>query len=414
MRTRFSKKFIEAIEPSQKDQLFWDTEVPGFGVKVTPKGKRAYFIYYRNRLGQQRRPKIGDHGSITLDEARKIAQQQLAQVASGTDISAQRQVERSVGTVAELADRYLSEYAEAHKKRSSIKTDKANIENHVLPILGAMAVGDVTRQDIDRLKLAVRDGQTARKLPAKPRGRRIVRGGEGIANRVIALTSKMFACAQEWGLRADNPAQGIRKFREHRKDRFLSSDEVGRLLTALRGTRQQQTESLSAIVAIRILLLTGMRCGEVLNLKWKEIDEANACFRLPDSKTGSRIIPYSRDVAEDIAALARSDPDDLVFEGRDAGSPLSLRRPWYRVRELANIDDTANLHSLRHTFASWSVMNGLSLTQVGALLGHKSSQTTLRYADHALEAQRSYFEKTGSALASMENPDRRPINRQSK
>lgn len=402
MRTKFSKKFVEAIEPSQKDQLFWDTEVPGFGLKVTPKGKRAYFIYYRNRSGQQRRPKIGDHGSITLDEARKIAQQQLALVASGTDISAQRQVERSVGTVAELADRYLSDYAEAHKKRSSIKTDKANIENHVLPILGAMAVGDVTRQDIDRLKLAVRDGQTARKLPAKPRGRRIVRGGEGIANRVIALTSKMFACAQEWGHRADNPAQGIRKFREHRKDRFLSSDEVGRLLTALREARQQQTESLSAIVAIRILLLTGMRCGEVLNLKWKEIDEANACFRLPDSKTGSRIIPYSRDVAEDIRSLERAGPEELVFEGREPGSPLSLRRPWYRIRELANIDDTANLHSLRHTFASWSVMNGLSLTQVGALLGHKSSQTTLRYADHALEAQRSYFEKTGSALASME------------
>jgi integrase len=405
MRTKFSKKFIEAIEPSQKDQLFWDTEVPGFGVKVTPKGKRAYFIYYRNRSGQQRRPKIGDHGSITLDEARKIAQQQLALVASGTDISAQRQVERSVGTVAELADRYLSEYAEAHKKRSSIKTDRANIENHVLPILGAMAVSDVTRQDIDRLKLAVRDGQTARKLPAKPRGRRIVRGGEGIANRVIALTSKMFACAQEWGLRADNPAQGIRKFREHRKDRFLSSDEVGRLLTALREARQQQTESLPATVAIRILLLTGMRCGEVLNLKWKEVDETNACFRLPDSKTGSRIIPYSRDVADDIGLLERSGPEELVFEGREKGSPLSLRRPWYRIRELANIDDTANLHSLRHTFASWSVMNGLSLTQVGALLGHKSSQTTLRYADHALEAQRGYFEKTGSVLASMERTE---------
>ncbi|GAB5464177.1 tyrosine-type recombinase/integrase [Hoeflea alexandrii] len=408
MRTKFSKKFIEAIEPSQKDQLFWDTEVPGFGVKVTPKGKRVYFVYYRNQSGQQRRPKVGDHGSITLDEARKIARQQLAMVSSGIDVSAERQVKRSVGTVAELADRYLTEYAEAHKKRSSIKTDKANIENHVLPILGAMAVSDVTRQDIDRLKLAVRDGQTARKLPAKPRGRRIVRGGEGIANRVIALTSKMFACAQEWGLRSDNPAQGIRKFREHRKDRFLSSDEVGRLLTALREARQQQTESLPAIVAIRILLLTGMRCGEVLNLKWKEVDEANACFRLPDSKTGSRIIPYSRDVSDEIGLLERAGPEDLVFEGREKGSPLSLRRPWYRVRELANIDDSANLHSLRHTFASWSVMNGLSLTQVGALLGHKSSQTTLRYADHALEAQRGYFEKTGSVLTSMEGKRHSP------
>lgn len=134
---------------------------------------------------------------------------------------------RKAETVADLAERFLAEYADLHKKPRSIATDRANIEHHVIPLLGSMKIKDVTRADIERAMLAVRDGRTARQLPAKPRGRRIIKGGEGIANRVAALLSKMFACAEGWGLRDDNPARGVRKFREQRKDRFLDAEEVG-------------------------------------------------------------------------------------------------------------------------------------------------------------------------------------------
>ncbi|MET3900668.1 integrase [Devosia sp. UYZn731] len=411
MRVKLTKKIVESIiaEPATavtkgRDVIAWDSEVPGFGVKVTPAGKRSYFVYYRTTSGQQRRPKIGEHGALTVDEARQIARQWMAQSAAGGDVSQERQSKRAAGTVEDLAKRYLADYAEPHKKPRSVQTDRANIENHVVPLIGSKAVKDVTRQDIDRLKVAIREGKSARTLEARKRGRRVIRGGEGIANRVVALVSKMFACAQEWGLREDNPATGIRKYREKRKDRFLDASEVGRLLEQLELAEATETTPIKAIVAIRVLLFTGMRYGEVMNLTWGMVDGNQMCFRLADSKTGSRIIPFGEHVNTALRLLQRTEASDLVFEGTNAGSPLSLRRPWYKIRAAAGIDAAATLHTLRHTFASWSVMGGLSLAQVGAMLGHKSTQTTLRYADHAVDALRSYNEQTGSRLASMSRP----------
>jgi len=413
MRVKLTKKVVEAITPATlplvemgeagraPDVIVWDSEVPGFGVKVTPSGKRIYFVYYRTSSGQQRRPKVGDHGPLTVDQARQIARQWLAKSAVGEDVSQQRQTDRASGTVAELATRYLAEYALPHKKPRSVQTDRANLENHVIPILGPMRVRDVTRQDIDRMKVAVREGKTARELKARPRGRRIIRGGEGIANRVVALVSKMFGCAQEWGLRDDNPASSIRKYKEHRKDRFLDAAEVGRLLAQLDSADQTQAVSRKATAAIRVLLYTGMRYSEVLTLRWRDVDKDKNCFRLADSKTGSRVIPFGTQVLAALSALERRAPDMLLFEGAKEGVPLSLQRPWHQIRAAADIDASATLHTLRHTFASWSVMGGLSLAQVGAMLGHKSTQTTLRYADHAVEALRSYGEQTGQAFKGM-------------
>lgn len=410
MRQKLSKRVVDGVEPDSaasaegrrpKDIILWDSEVPGFGLKVTPSGSKTYFIYYRTVAGQQRRPKIGEHGRLTVDEARAIARQWLAQSAAGKDISAERQADRVIGTVAELAKRYLTDYAEVHKKPRSVATDRANLDNHVVPLIGGMNVRDVTRQDIDRLKMAVREGKTARTLTAKPRGRRVIRGGEGIANRVVALVSKMFACSVEWGLRDTNPAMGVRKFKEKRKDRFLDAAEVGRLLFALDAAEAEKSAPLNAIAAIRVLLYTGMRSGEVLTMRWSDVDESRQCFVLADTKTGRRVIPYGQQARDALAILTRAAPQDYVFEGAKAGAPISLRRPWYLVREKADIDASATLHTLRHTFASWSVMGGQSLAQVGALLGHKSAQTTLRYADHAVEALRTYSDQTGAALAAM-------------
>lgn len=399
MRQKLTKKIVDAfVHDASTSAIKWDSEIPGFHVKVTPTGRRSYYVYYRTREGQQRRPKIGDHGTFTVDQAREVARKWLAQAALGSDISSVRQSKRTAVQVKDLADKYLADYAAHHKKPRSIATDRSNIENHVLPLLGNRAVRDVTRQDIVSAKDAICKGATARVMPAKKRGRRIVRGGTGIANRVLALLSKMFACAVEWGMRDDNPVTGVRKFKEVRKDRFLDQAEVARLLGSLRDAEAQQTATLKAVVAINTLLLTGMRYGEVLGLRWDNVDFQRRCFRIADTKTGARIIPMSEAVLAEIEKLERGTGASLLFEGTKAGSPISLRRPWYKIREAAGIDATATLHTLRHTFASWSVMGGLTLAQVGALLGHKSAQTTLRYADHALDALRGYSEQTSSAL----------------
>ncbi|WP_424982060.1 tyrosine-type recombinase/integrase [Maritalea sp. S77] len=398
MAVKLTKTLVEGLEPSTKDIVKWDSEVKGFGVKVSEKGTKSYFVYYRTTSGQQRRPSIGRHGTFTVEQARKIARQWLAEVALGKDISAIRQNDRQAETVNQLAQRYLKDYAEIHKKPRSIQTDKANIENHVIPLIGKMKVKDVTRADIERLKLDIREGKTARKLSAKPRGRRQIRGGEGIANRVLALLSKMFGCAIDWNLRTDNPAMGIKKFRENKKDRFLSEAEIGRLLEALDTADRVPKELPAATAGIRLLLFTGLRVGEIVNLDWQHVDMARGTIFLPDSKTGSRLVPLNSMALDVLKSLYRDQQSGLVLESSAAGKPIALTRPWYRIRESAQIDKTATLHSLRHTFASHSVMTGQSLAQAGSLLGHKSAQTTMRYAHHLLEAQRQYSEQTGDVF----------------
>ncbi|MGV8832560.1 MAG: tyrosine-type recombinase/integrase [Devosia sp.] len=401
MRQKLTKKVVETVLPGTKDQLFWDSEVPGFGLKVTPSGKRTYFAYYRTPSGQQRKPKIGEHGVLTVDDARQIARQWLAMANAGHDVSQERKASRSALTVEDLAERYLSEYAVPNKKASSVASDRANLQNHVVPTLGTMRVKDVRRADIELLKLAVREGKTARTSSAKARGRRIVTGGQGVANRVLALASKMFGCAEEWGLIETNPARGIRKYREFRKDRYLDRGEVSRLLVALDEVDGAGKLPVAATAAIRILLFTGMRSGEVLELQWSQIDKDKSCFRLAETKTGARIIPYGREVEEQLNRVSQSGIDSAYVFAGSGGRPVALRRPWYTVRDMAAIDRSATLHTLRHTFASWSVMGGLSLAQVGSLLGHKSPQTTLRYADHAMEEVRGYAALTNTVLASL-------------
>lgn len=409
MRQKLTKKLVESLAPTQSDQVLWDSEVPGFGFKLTPSGKRSYFAYYRTEAGRQRKPKIGDHGSLTVDEARQIARKWLASVADGQDVSGDRIAYRAADTVAELATRYLQDYATPNKKPSSVKSDRANLENHVIPCLGSMKVRDVRRLDIENLKVAVREGRTARKLPARTRGRRNITGGQGAANRVIALVSKLFGCAVEWGILEANPARGIRKYREYRKDRYLNKIEVSRLLEALDQADTSVLVPAEATAAIRILLFTGMRTGEVLGLKWAHVDADQMCFRLEDSKTGARVIPYGLEVQSQLNRLKRKGDGDVVFSGH-GGRALALRRPWYKVREAAEIDETATLHTLRHTFASWSVMSGLSLAQVGSLLGHKSPQTTLRYADHEMEHVRTYAAQANALIASLRSQPLETLN----
>jgi integrase len=269
----------------------------------------------------------------------------------------------------------------------------------VLPLIGTKKVSEVTRADIEMVKTAIRDGKTAARRKAKYRGRSITIGGPGTANRTISLLSKLMGCAVDWGLRPDNPALRIKKYPERRKDRFLETDKVQRLVVSLAMAEREKTETPDIIVCFRLLLLTGLRLGEVRDLPWANVDLNRKTIRLTDSKTGARIVPLdSQAVAVLEKHLATKSGHYVIRSLSEHGRP-SLGKPWQRIRERAQIDDTANIHCLRHTFASWAVMGGLSLAQTGALLGHKSSQTTLRYADHLTEAVREYSQRTANLIA---------------
>jgi integrase len=409
---KITKRAVESIRPAERDVLVWDTELRGFGCKVTPAGRRVYFLYYRTTSGQQRKPTIGDHGRLSAEQARAVARQWLAAAERGEDPSGDRKEARKAETVAELSDRYLSEYAAHHKKASSAATDRSNVENHVKPLLGRLKVRDVTRADIERAKLAIRTGKTPankdRALP-RPRGRRIVKGGPGVANRVIALLSKMFERAEAWGLRGDNPVRRIEKYRENPRKRFLNAAELMCLHGALAGAEHDGSETTAAIAAIRLLLYTGARLGEITGLRWREVDFEHGCFRLSDSKTGEGIIPLGSAALAVVASLDRGKPDDLVIESAKRGARIALTNPWHRIRAAAEIGADVTLHSLRHTFASWSVMGGFTTAQTGAVLRHKSAQTTMGYEHHELDSQRRTAESVSGAIAATANANRAPV-----
>lgn len=406
MRGKITKRTIEAIAPSLRDTVLWDTEVPGFGCKVTPKGARIYVLQYSQR-DRDHRVTIGRHGAeFTAEQAKNEARRLRGLIASGENPAVSRSRERSVPTVAELGARYLEEYARPHKKPSAFAQDLRNLQNHIVPLIGTLRASEIERQDIARLMRDIAAGKTAKDEKTKFQGRRIVRGGEIAANRVHALLSKMFQLAEEWKVRpaGSNPCRAAKRFAEHKVERYLSVEEFARLGEALgaaktgrlvvdpeskapdkrkRGGQKKvgpRFENPCAVAAIELLLLTGCRLSEVLNLRWLDIDSDRRFLLLPDSKTGAKTVYLSEAALRVVRDIQRDNGSPYLFPGKRASEPLrSIRVPWKRICKAARLSNL-RLHDLRHSFASVGAATGLSLPMIGALLGHSQPSTTARYA----------------------------------
>jgi integrase len=382
MKAKLTVKNVEAIKPATVDVILWDSELSGFGCKVTPKGKRTYFLYYRTKDGQQRRPAIGVHGPLKPEAAREIAKRWLHEVAQGRDPSLSRIQDRAAPTVRDLCGRYLVEHAETRKKESSVRNDRRLIDAHVLPALGARKVAAVTRSEIAAMHHSLRN------TPYE-------------ANRMLALTSKLFSLAERWNLRPDgsNPAKNIDRYREEKRERYLSSVEVARLWKTLNSPEAAAKASQSAITAIKLLMLTGRRLSEVLGLQWSWIDLDAKVMRLPDTKNGALLVSLS-DAAVAILTDLKAEARDKVFVivGRKKAAPLvNIQKPWRALRALAGLDDV-RIHDLRHTYASVGAGLGMSLPLLGRLLGHTQAATTARYAHLAQNPVRMAADAIGSEL----------------
>ena len=382
MKLKLTKRSVQAVKPDQKDVILWDTELLGFGCKITPKGRRSYFLYYRTKDNRERRPRIGVHGAVTCEQARGIAQRWLNEVAAGGDPSGARREQRKAETLAEFADRYMTDLAPTRKKATSIATDRINLRRHILPALGGLKVASITRADVIRLH------QSMKLIP-------------GAANRTLALLSHMLNVAEKWGLRPDgsNPCRHVEKYRERKRERFLSEAELGRLAEVLTEADRTRTEMPSVLTAIRLLLFTGARLSEILTLRWEHVDMEGQCLRLPDSKTGAKVVYLPPAALEILAALDRHEDNPYVIVGAKLGTHLiNLQKPWRRIRKKAGLDGV-RIHDLRHSFASMAVAGGLSLPVIGALLGHTQPATTARYAHLADDPLRQAANLTGGRIA---------------
>ena len=399
-RIRITKSVVDKLEP---DSLVWDSDLRGFGVRCQRQAKK--YVLKTRVHGRQRWFTIGQHGSPwTPDTARKEALSMLGDIHRGVDLPMLRTGNRSQPTMSDLCDRYLGEHAAQHKKASSAAEDKRNIVNHVIPLLGPKLVAEVTRSDIDAFKRAVRGGRTAPKNKKGARtgyrGGAVVSGGPGVANRCLALLSKMFNLAERWGMRADgtNPVRHVEKYKENKVERYLSEHEFQNLAGVLSEAERKGSENPFVVAAIRLLLFTGARAGEILTLRWEHVDLGRSLISLPDSKTGRKPIYLNSLAKEVLAALPRLEGNPFVIVGNRTGAHLvNIRKPWDRIRRAAAIDDF-RIHDLRHSFASVAVSGGLTLPLIGKLLGHKKSATTERYAHLADDPVRAANEEVAQIM----------------
>jgi integrase len=391
-KVKLTKISVESIKPpAAGERIVWDDALTGFGVRVSSKGRRTYFVYSRTRAGKQVKMKLGVHGTITAPRAREIASHELGKIAAGGDPAEEKRQAKvaeakrlAIPTVAQLCDRYLDEWAEVHKRPISIRDDRAMIQKLIKPKLGSKRVSDVEREDIIALH------NSMKVTPYR-------------ANRTLALLSKMFSLAViDWKLCQENPCKGIARYAEQPRERHLSPDELSRLADALAAYPSQSTAD-----AVRLLLLTGCRRGEALAMTWTQVDREPGAWWKPAANTKSNRehrVPLSPGALAVIESLRRRRKSDspFVFPGRSRTErpAADLKKCWQTVSAAAEIAD-CRMHDLRHSFASLLVNGGYSLPLIGALLGHTQTKTTARYSHLADKALREATERVDAQLAAL-------------
>ncbi len=392
--TKLRKRDLDTLEasPGQTVRL-WDDDPRGFGVYMKPSGVKSFFVQFRSPgTDKKRRYTIGQYGRLTLDQARTEAKDILARIAKGEDPLKTRADDkvraRDTGqTMAQICDDYMRDakaglvtYRGVAKKASTLAVDHGRIERHIKPLLGDKPARDLTKRDIENAMHAVRLGKTAIKVKTGPRGHANVRGGATAANRVVSLLGSIFSYVEKRGIRDDNPARGIERPADGKRDRVLSPEEYQRLGQALDNLESTGANKI-ALRAYRLLALTGCRRGEIFGLKKTEIDAHRQCLRLEDTKAGQQVRALSR-VALNMAILPPFDKKSkYVFPASHGKNHLTDTKVFKQACSLAEIEGVS-LHTLRHSFASVALELEYSEMTIAGLLGHRSNSVTSRYAHH--------------------------------
>jgi integrase len=391
---RITEKTLRALKPPESgSRIHYDRDVHGFGARITAGGVVSFVLNYVNAHGQERRYTFGRYPEVSAQWAHDEALRLRSDVRDGKDPLEERDAARAAAraepTVADLAEDYIERHAVPHKRPSSVRNDRQMLEAIILPKLGKLRVAAAGKRDIESLHQS---------LKARPYR----------ANRVLALVSSMFVYAMKEGWRGDNPAKGgkggVVRFHEEAKERWLSGDEIRQLLTALDEYPDQ-----GAADAIRLLMFTGSREGEVLKAEWDQFDLRRGVWTKPSHHTKQQRterVPLNHAAMEVLRRLHQSKRGRYLFPGANGEGPrVTLRRPWVQVLKragLVNVEEVqgkrgrmlkhykpaVRLHDLRHTFASHLVSSGASLHIVGKLLGHTLPSTTQRYAHVADRALR--------------------------
>jgi integrase len=419
---KITKRAVDLADSARGRHSLWDSELRGFGVQIEPTGTKTYVVRYRpkglGRDGPRRFYKIGRHGDLTAEEARLRAKAILGQVADGQDPAANLKTARSdhvrkrdALTVEALGAIFLDEHVKARRKARTAVGYETLLRKHAYPQIGQIKAEALSRVEVARIHAS---------LKASPH----------TANRVVAVLGSMYSYGQKHALvpESHNPTRGIEKYQEEGRERYLSSVELQRLGSALEEGEtiglpwdfdptaptakhvpkewkgQREKIDRHAAAAIRLLLLTGARLREILDLRWNHVDPERGLLFLPDSKTGKKTIVLSQAAMAIIEHLSDEDAEGrkrggYVIKGVEDDKPRhDLKRPWEAVKRHAKLDGV-RLHDLRHTFASLGAGASLGLPIVGKLLGHSQPQTTARYAHLDADPLRRASDIIGAQIA---------------
>jgi integrase len=381
-----NKITYDAPDKKRKD---W---IPGFGVRVTAAGHKAFVLGYTVRgSGRQRRFTIGGCNHWTTTDARAEAARLRVLIDQGGDPLADIEAEREAPDMAALVARFREEHFP--RLRANTSEDYGGmLRNYVLPHFSErMKVADVRFEDIDALH------------------RKITKAGHlHRANRCVALLSKMFALAIHWKMRSDNPAKGIKRNREHARRRYMKANELARIVEALAKFPDQDIAD-----AIRLLLLTGARRNEVLTMKWTDVDLTAGTWSKPPvsvKQDEHHQVPLSAPARQLLAdRMARKADSEYVFPGCGGNDHrVDFWLTWQKLCKAAGVAGL-RVHDLRHSFASELVSSGASLPLIGSLLGHRNPATTARYSHLYADAQLAAVERVGATVSNAGKPAAEPV-----
>jgi integrase len=410
---RITQAALKSVQTTGREFTIWDDVITGFGVRVRTTGAKSYVVVYRAGAGRGapvRRYTIASVGKITPERARARAKLILGAVAHGHDPANQKTTERGTPTVAELADQFMADHVETKRKSRTAEFYRDILDRLVKPAVGTTKADKLIRPQIGKLHSSLS------KTPFQ-------------ANRLLAVVGSMYAFAARAAIVPEgfNPARGIEKFKESRRERFLTDEELERLGVAIReaettGTpwvvdlskpgakhnptsRQSTKIAPSAAAALRLLLFTGCRLREILHLRWEHVDFERGCLFLPDSKSGRKTVILNAPALSVLNGLDRFGP--YVIAGEDPEKPRhDLKRPWDAVARRAGLAGV-RLHDLRHTYASFGAGGGLGLPIIGRLLGHAQPATTARYAHLDNDPLRRASEAIAAKIATALNGNRK-------
>jgi integrase len=387
---KITKRVVDALRPDRKEFFRWDAgdgALKGFGIRMKPSGAASYLVQYRNKEGRTRRLVIGKVGTLTPDEARTLASDALKAATKGGDPSAERHAVRGAMTLSDLCDLYLAD-AKGRIKASTLASDGSRIETHVKPLIGRFTVRSLTTSDIERMKADIIAGKTAK--PRKTEGRGgIATGGPGVAARTLGMTSTILEYARKaLKLIKENPARGVKKPPDRKQRRFLTIEEITKLGQTMRET-EGAGENATALAAIRLLLLTGLRRMEALALPRAWVDGRAHCIRFEDTKSGPQLRPVGAEAVKLIEGQPVRDGCPWVFPASHGDRHLvGLPKVLERICAKAGLEGIT-VHVLRHSFAATAAAMGFSELTIAGLLGHSIPGVTARYAhvpDSALVA----------------------------